>query len=366
MAWTERYVRADAAGGGDGTTNTNSGANGAWTLAEGITNEAAGMRLNVKAGTYANTTTSRTLAAVGTTTAPIWWRGFDTTPGDLDSDITTAKPLFTFTSGVFTVSGAHHIISNLSVLGTSATGPLFVISAANCHIDRIRSEHQNAGSNSLALNITSTQTRITRSWFKTTSTASRTVDAAGESVFDGCVFLGGGDGIRVSANCTIANCMCTGNGAHGINLSAASSRTLAIINCTIYGATTDGIRLGALPSCGLFLRNEITNCGGWGINNATGTNTNVVSRVGNVFYSNASGNETGFGDSPSIGEDTESSSPYTDAGSSDFSLVSGATAKGRGLPLGHENVAYTTYIDTGGVQRQESGGATQRSWGWAS
>src|SRR3954447_7437305 len=105
MAWTERYVRSDAAGGGDGTTNTNSGANGAWTLAEAVANEAAGMRINVRAGTYASTTTSRTFAAAGTTTAPIWWRGFNSTPGDIDSDPTLTKPSLTFTTGQLSITG---------------------------------------------------------------------------------------------------------------------------------------------------------------------------------------------------------------------------------------------------------------------
>lgn len=36
MDWTERYVRDDATGGGDGTTNASSGINGAWTLTEAI------------------------------------------------------------------------------------------------------------------------------------------------------------------------------------------------------------------------------------------------------------------------------------------------------------------------------------------
>src|SRR5512138_3864162 len=89
MAWTERYVRSDAAGGGDGTTDAASGANGSWTLAEAITNEAAGMRINIKAGTYTNTTTDRTFAAVGTTTAPIWLRGYKATAGDMDGESTS-------------------------------------------------------------------------------------------------------------------------------------------------------------------------------------------------------------------------------------------------------------------------------------
>lgn len=52
MPLVDRYCRADAVGGGDGTTDTASGANGAWTLAEALINRVAGMRLNVAPGSY--------------------------------------------------------------------------------------------------------------------------------------------------------------------------------------------------------------------------------------------------------------------------------------------------------------------------
>jgi hypothetical protein len=122
MAWTERYVRDDANGSGNGTTDANSGANGAWTLAQAISGVAAGHRVNVRAGTYANTTTNRTFGTNGTATAPIWWRGFKTTAGDMDAQPTTDRsagtdiPLFTFTTGVMAVNGTHQIFSNFNVL----------------------------------------------------------------------------------------------------------------------------------------------------------------------------------------------------------------------------------------------------------
>src|SRR3712207_3595128 len=129
MAFTERYVRADAPGGGDGTTDSNAGANAAWTLAEAITNVAAGHRVNVKAGTYATTTTARTMSTAGTTTAPIWWRGYKTTPGDMDGTVSHGTfasgaeiPVFTFTTAALTFSGAHQIVANIDVQGARTTG----------------------------------------------------------------------------------------------------------------------------------------------------------------------------------------------------------------------------------------------------
>lgn len=357
MAWTERYVRADAAGGGDGTTNTNSGANGAWTLAEAIAAVSSGQRVNVKAGTYANAATSRTFATAGTTTAPIWWRGFNSTIGDLDSDEVTAKPAITFTTGVVGVTGAHQIFSNLDIVGTGMSGVLVNLQAANIHLDRVRIENQNAATAAYAVACATGQARLTRCWLKATSTATRVAEVSTETSFVGCAFVGGGDGIRISGGAlTVADCVFNDVGGHGVNLTAATSRPMSIISNTFYSVGTDGIRLAALPSFAIISHNLITHSGGYGINNSTGTNTNVISRLGNVFYSNTSGNETGFGDSPSLGEGTESTTPYTNAGSGDLSLVTGAVSKGRGLPGAFENQSYTSYLDTGAVQRQESGG----------
>jgi len=83
MPYTERYVRADAAGGGDGTTDSASGANGAWTLAEAATNAASGQRVNIKSGTY--TLGANLTFKAGSTENPIIWQGFSATVGDLES-----------------------------------------------------------------------------------------------------------------------------------------------------------------------------------------------------------------------------------------------------------------------------------------
>src|SRR5688572_31804779 len=104
MAWTERYVSVAGGGAHDGTSEAD-----AWTLADAIAAYGTGQRINVKAGTYANTTTGRTFATAGTTTAPIWWRGYNTTIGDLDDvvDGAASGPQITFTTGLMTISGAH-------------------------------------------------------------------------------------------------------------------------------------------------------------------------------------------------------------------------------------------------------------------
>jgi hypothetical protein len=76
----------------------------------------------------------------------------------------------------------------------------------------------------------------------------------------------------------------------------------------------------------------------------------------NLTHSNTSGAENGFGDWPAMSAETDGSSPFTNAASSDFSVVSTSNAKANGAPGKFENQSYTSYLDIGAVQREEAGG----------
>ena len=86
-------------------------ANTAFTAAQTVPQST---RINVKAATYANTTNTRTLAIAGSATVGMMWRGYQTTPGDQDTQAAMAVavagtniPYFTFTgsSAYFAASG---------------------------------------------------------------------------------------------------------------------------------------------------------------------------------------------------------------------------------------------------------------------
>ena len=358
MSWTERYVRADAAGSGDGTTTANSGANGAFTLAEAITNSASntGMRYNVMAvgGTFANTTTTRTFNGVATTTAPNWWRGCNTAAGDLDADFTTAKPSITFTTGQFSVTGAHQIFSNLSITA-ARNGPTFINSSATgpCQMDRCRVTNTTANSAAFAATFNGAIT-VSRSYFSATATAtSVTSQAIANQIFEGNVFTGGGVGLTI----TVGSIVIKGNtfratGSHGITM--GSTLMTFIEGNTFRGCGGDGINITTIPTTCLIANNLFAAGLGWGINNASGGNTNVLKRLGNDFWSNSLGTETGFGDSPSLSQLSESNDPHTS--STNLALITGSSAKAGGQPGLFENESYTSYLDVGAVQRQEPGG----------
>lgn len=374
MAWTERYVRSDAAGGGDGTTNTNSGGTGAFTLPEAITHSTTntGIRYNVRVGTYAQGATSRSFSGSGSATAPNWWRGFSASAGDLDTDFSTSPPLITFSTGQLTISGDHQIVSNISITSsaTAANGAV-VLSGASTWLDRVRISNAAANSASRAITFSSCDFgRVTRCWFSATTTADATAhvnNAFGTHLAMASTYITGGVACfksvaTVPCFMVLSNCQFISPATYGIHLtSVVDEYALSVLGCTLYGAgaATDGIRIdlitGGYPI--LLANNIIANFTGYGINNASGANTTNIGRLANDFYSCTSGNETGFGDHPAFAGVTESSSPFTNAGGGDFSLVTGASAIAGGSPGNIENTSLVGYMDCGALQKQSSGGS---------
>lgn len=355
MAWNERYVRADAAGGGNGTTDVNSGANGAFTLVEAITHSTTntGVRYNVRAGTYAQAATARNFSGIGTTTAPNWWRGFSVTPGDLDNDPVSAKPSITFTSASLAIGGAHQKLTNLSILGTANSAALVNVTGAHVEIDRCRIDNQSANGTARAASL-GAQCRVTRSLLKATTTADQCVGTGGELHLQGNAIIGGQVGFNLAqqAVCAIFNIF-RGQTSHGINLSSGTSRPAYILSNTFRGQGGDGIRFSALPSVGVINNNLFAGIVGTAINNASGANTNVISRLGNAFW-NCGAIEAGFGDTPSLMQIIESADPNISA--TDLALILTALSVNGGQPGLFEGEGYTSYLDIGAVQRIASAG----------
>jgi len=228
-----------------------------------------------------------------------------------------------------------------------------------CKFDRIRVDAQNANASARALNSNTTAGNVfTRCWFKATSTATETALASALSEFYGCTFVGGGNGLSASGSFVAVVCSFNDNGGDGIRVTGAVSTS--VIACTFYSCGSDGIELATLPSTATFHTISsciFSECGGYGINNSTGASTNILHRAHNAFWSNTSGNENGFGDSPSFSDVTLAADPFTNAAGGDLSIVSGSLAKAAGIPGLFENQSYTSYLDIGAVQRQESGAA---------
>lgn len=307
-------------------------------------------RINVKAGTYASTTTARTLALAGATTTPLWWRGYNAAIGDLDADFTTAKPSITFTTGTLTASGTHQIFSNLSFVATTATSRTVNVTGAGIKFDRCRFDAQNASAAAYACTIGAATTRFSRCWFKATTTATQVVLSSFVTECYGCVFLGGGHGLTSdNANLIAVGCVFRSNGGDGIRRITGASG-LVIVGCTFYAPTSDGIEMTVVPTTAQVAM--IANCLFvsclYDINNSSGTVTNAIHRAHNATYNFTSGHEFGFTDSPDFTAYTDSSSSVTSA--TDMTPVAGSNALAHGIPGLFEGESYTNYGPIGAVQ----------------
>lgn len=375
MAWTEKYVSVAGDGAHDGTSEAD-----AWTLAEAIAAPyAAGQRINVKAGTYANTTTDRTFSVAGSTTAPIWWRGYKTTIGDLDDGVTLARslqdgvnlPLWSWTTGQMIVSGTHNIFSNLDILGawaTAGTGQLSVTGANNKFI-LCRFENTSANSVSRAVRLTTNNpTIMVGCRFKATTTASECVLLDVNSSLLGCHVIGGIIGVSLSGNTIVTDCVVESFVTTGI-ASAATAQINYLSKNTIYSAATNGILLtGTQTIPQMIVSNNIIGGCTNGINNNTGVDTNCPLIFRNHFYA-CTNNLVGITELATVDADLgilgrlldDDNDPFLAKATGDFSLANSAIDIQAGFPGVFEGqTTMVGYPDIGAVQKKAAGGRLLR------
>jgi hypothetical protein len=322
------------------------------------------MRLNVLAGTYASGASNLAFAAVGTTTAPIWWRGYKTAIGDQDNNNVavpgTDTPLLTFTTGQATAVGAHKIFSNLAFSGACVTaGGQFFLSGSLQALYRVRCENTAANANARACSGTGIAFTAIGCYFTCTSSAICVAVANyGEAI--GCVFVGGSQNLNSTGagnlKFNLTNCLLRASAGDAIN----TTQAMLINGCSIYAPAGHGINITTPPLTGGFLVanthfENVNQATKFAITNSSGTNTNVVRRLSNTYF-NCTGYENGFGDSPAIFDGgLLAGSGFANAAGGDFSASS--LLKAAGFPGLLENTsAFRGYLDIGAVQRQEAAG----------
>lgn len=349
-----------------GATGISCKVNGAWADETALVQLGSGTvpqstKVNWKAATY-TVTASRTVALNGTDTKPLWFSGYNTTPGDLDNDTTNAlsKPVLAFNSTfALATSGAQQIWSAFSVTG-SASNQIWNLTGAFTHVLRCRCENTSSNAGALAFRINTVSTiTFAYCWAKLPATATANgvfqTSLTGNSnlVCIGCVAEGGGNsGFCQTAGPGALNCLnCVALNTTGHGFLATTPTVVQLVGCTAYNTTGDGIRITAAPSttadCSYIIGCLLVLCGGWGINQS-GTATNTILRSANDFYSCTSGNENGFGDSPAFFGQTESVSPVTS--STDMTPVAGLNAINNGGAGVVENKSFSTYQSIGAVQ----------------
>ena len=144
MAFTERYVTTSGSSGNGGTNDTSD----AWDFVTGWQAAGAGVRINVKSGTYTiSTGASIDTLSTSTTANPLSVRGYNTTPGDLvharDSNgdlVTTGMPVLNLSAATrLRVLNDGAIIENLNISGSRSNELLYMYSnygyVYNCRAD---------------------------------------------------------------------------------------------------------------------------------------------------------------------------------------------------------------------------------------
>ncbi len=303
----------------------------------------ASTRVNIQAGTYANTTNTRTIGWAGTATTTLHFRGYNASPGDLDTIPTTTRtpgtnmPNFTFSTGRLILGGAQQTWSACSFVGTGSPAAVLVTSnAAQQSFHRCRMEAQSSSSASnAAFTNSGGNCRLTECWLKATTTATQVLTLVTGTMI-GCAVEGGVSGISFTNICSVVGCTIANAATQAILSTGGTSQDL--INCTIYNCGTDGIKWTTLPTVATVVNNVFDTLSGTAINNATAGNTNVIHAASNSFFS-VGAQTAGLGDCPVFDSVAETFDPLVAGASLNFKLSAAATSWRIAAPQLFENQA---------------------------
>jgi hypothetical protein len=322
------------------------------------------MRVNVKQATYTNTTNTRTNALSGTASFSLWFRGYNTTPGDCDTNPALTKPTVSFTTGQYLISGDFNITSNIIFTAAQTTNGTVRVSGATMNtFMRCRFSGTAANANSRAFFCGSFNVVFIACQFNVTSTTvTEMISTTGTMLLIDCSLNGAGTGAGTANGITTSGAVIVATGcvfnniaAHCISFSGA---TLGFVcNNSYYntGANGDALRSSSTAIV-VSVNNIYANIGGYGVNSSAAASGKIV-RSNNDSFSVTLGSANNVGDTPEFSPITDGSSPYNNAGSLDFSLAAITNARGGGAPgVGgatpgtFEGETYTSYLDNGAVQ----------------
>jgi hypothetical protein len=325
--------------------------------------------INVKAGTYANTSTGLTLAAAGTTTTPLWWEGYKATPGDRSSSPTSALvagtdiPTVTFTTGLITISGNHQTFSSIDFTGAQVTAASGQILCTASHVEfwRCRITCTSANANGIALRMSGVNIFFADGYLQSSSSANVVNGLTGNWTVQASTISGGAIGITLTTGTgIIVNNQFLTQGSHCIQTTGAGS--FIIVGNSAYGAAAgDFYNISTTVPLFCVVSDNVTYGMLYGIHNATGTNTNVVKWFANSFVNNTSGISLGLSESLTFDDQSGgSTSPFTS--STNLLLLAAAAAYQKGAPGLFEGPAANTtsvgYLSQGAVQPQPGGGSS--------
>ena len=327
--------------------------------------------IDIKLATY-TLSAGLTIALKGTALLPLWYRGYVTSVGDLDSPpspaSSTSYPTISAGTNLVTLSGALDQWSGLSFTSSRSGAGAQVTTTNNHKFFFCRFANSAANASATAMTTTSAGGgTFEHCYFSSSATATSIVTisstSGNDSFFTDCWFAGANSGttqvgalISSTNSALFTRCTFYQPGSHAI--SQTSTGRVTVDSCTFYQPLGDGIHYSGVPGTSSRVRNcYFYQCGGFDINNATGSTIGNVALAYNVSNQPTSGHLNGFGDWNEFGALSEAINPFVS--STDLHLTSSSVGAGAGLPQQWENQTsgLNSTLDVGAWQRAVSGGA---------
>ena len=359
MAITELYVRSDAGGTGNGTTDANSGANGAFTWAQMLADATAGpVRYNLKNGTYSRTSSADSFTTAGTMTTPRFLRGFNATIGDLAANgrtlggalVTTNFPETTYsTGGILTPSyfGVEHVkITAARTAGALIVGPYGII-----HRVSVLNNHANSAT-AKGIDTLTNYGSVFDCDATCTSSSSSSIALAtdrGQALHCLCI-CGSGIAVQIGAVALALSCMIR-DSTTGVNFLPGALGAI-VSRCSFRNVSGNCIN-NLATVCGTSIHNNVA----WGSGgsskwyNSTTTVRNFHQRFNAI--GNMGAGDSNEGDWPVTDEIMLTADPFTSATDLTLNNTAGGGAACRAA-------GFFAYSDLGALQHQDSGGGSAR------
>jgi hypothetical protein len=366
VAFVERYIRSDAAGGNDGTQEVDAGGGvGPWTLAEWFGHtEGADRRGNIQSDA-AYSIGATTIQQGGDATTLSVSRGYDTAIGDLEGqgrnvdgtlniDTPLDFPVITLTGQItmkgFVVFESLNITGALSLplLRSAAIDDVQIIS---CNITNTQN---NASASVLDLD---DDCRLINSDFSCTGAShAAVISLDARNYLKGCRIKVTADVACLSSHLlTVSSCLFIGNSGAGIGMRLeTSAASFCVLEFCLFYALDTAVQFpdSAITNTAVIVDCHATDCAKYLDNLYIGTANIAVTEINNRTRTNTTP-RTGIGDGILIGEITTNDPPndpdqdYVAVGSENFRLIDGAPGVAAGL---------IAYSDVGAYQKEAAGG----------
>lgn len=342
MAYTERYVTDAAGGGGDGTSGD------PWTLAEALTNGTAADRINIQSDS-GYSIGADVVSGTGTAAQLLCFRGYNSSIGDLEnqgwnSDATlntTNFPVITCT-GIFDTGAARNaflLFQNLVFTGALSSELVGGGSADNCYFVECKITNTQNNTSAVALQLDNACGLINCDLECSGAAHGNVLLWDNNAKAIGCRFKGVDAGVALvtgAGGLSVVSCLLQGASAAGIGINFESSANAQLcMGNTFYDLERCIAFPNGAPSLMTFIiNNHATDCTEYINNLYSGTANYAVIEVNNRTRDNTTP-RTGIGDGANIGEVTTDTggdtTDYTNPGSNDFTLITGAPGVEAGM-----------------------------------